>query len=255
MRPSHSFPERIMSGHSHWATIKRKKAATDAKKNKVFSKMARAIMVAAKEGNPDPALNIKLLFAVNEAKAVNMPKENIERAIKRGSGESGGAAFEEITYEGYGPKGTALLIETLTDNRNRTAPEMRSIFDSNGGKMGGANSVAYLFERKGIIRIPANNITEDDLMEAALEAGAENLETSEEAFEITSAPAELNAVRKVLEKKFTIETAEFRMIPKNPNPIDAKTGQKLMNLMDAFEENDDVQKVYTDSAPEDPPAS
>lgn len=244
-----------MAGHSHWATIKRKKAATDAKKNKIFSKMARAIMVAAKEGNPDPNLNIKLLFAVNEAKAANMPKDNIERAIKRGSGESGGTSFEEISYEGYGPNGTAILIETLTDNRNRTAPEMRRIFESNGGKMGGANSVAFLFERKGIIRIPANGITEDDMMEAALEAGAENLETIEDTFEITSSPAELNTVQKALEEKFTVEASEFRMIPKSPNTVDAETGQKLMKLMDAFDENDDVQKVYTDSAPEEDPAS
>ncbi len=255
MWPSHSFPERIMSGHSHWATIKRKKAATDAKKNKIFSKMARAIMVAAKEGNPDPNLNIKLLFAVNEAKAANMPKENIERAIKRGSGETGGAAFEEITYEGYGPKGTAILIETLTDNRKRTAPEMRRIFDSNGGKMGGANSVAYLFERKGIIRIPGNNTTEDDLMEAALEAGAENLETIEDTFEVTTSPAELNTVQKAIEEKFPVESSEFRMIPKNPNIVDPETGQKLMKLMDALDENDDVQRVYTDSAPEAPPSA
>ncbi len=244
-----------MSGHSHWATIKRKKAATDAKKNKIFSKMARAIMVAAKEGNPDPNLNIKLLFAVNEAKAANMPKENIERAIKRGSGETGGAAFEEITYEGYGPKGTAILIETLTDNRKRTAPEMRRIFDSNGGKMGGANSVAYLFERKGIIRIPGNNTTEDDLMEAALEAGAENLETIEDTFEVTTSPAELNTVQKAIEEKFPVESSEFRMIPKNPNIVDPETGQKLMKLMDALDENDDVQRVYTDSAPEAPPSA
>ncbi|MDP6959349.1 MAG: YebC/PmpR family DNA-binding transcriptional regulator, partial [Planctomycetota bacterium] len=177
------------------------------------------------------------------------------RAIKRGSGESGGADFEEITYEGYGPKGTAILIETLTDNRNRTAPEMRRIFDSNGGNLGGANSVAYLFERKGIIRIPTNNITEDDLMEAALEAGAENLETIEDTFEVTTLPAELNTVQKAIEEKFPVASSEFRMIPKNPNTVDPETGQKLMKLMDALDENDDVQKVYTDSAPEAPPSA
>ncbi len=244
-----SFPERIMSGHSHWATIKRKKAATDAKKNKVFSKMARAIMVAAKDGGGDPDLNIKLLYAVNDAKAVNMPKENIERAIKRGTGESGAANFEEITYEGYGPNGTAVLIETLTDNRNRTAPEIRKIFESNGGKMGGANSVGYLFQRKGVIRIPADSTTEDDLMEAALDAGAENLEESDDAFEITTGPAEFDTVRKALEEKFRIESSEIMRIPKMSNKVDAETGRKLMELMDAFDENDDVQKVYTDSEP------
>ncbi len=241
-----------MSGHSHWATIKRKKAATDAKKNKIFSKMARAIMVAAKEGGGDPNLNIKLLYAVNDAKAVNMPKDNIERAIKRGMGESGGAAFEEITYEGYGPNGTAILIETLTDNRNRTAPEIRKIFESNSGKMGGANSVAYLFERKGVIRIPASSTTEDELMEAALEAGAENLELAGDAFEITTGPVEFDGVRKALEKKFQVESAEIMRLPKMPNKVDSKTGKKVLELMDAFDENDDVQKVYTDSElPED----
>jgi len=235
-----------MSGHSHWATIKHKKAAADAKKNKVFSKMARAIIVAAKQGGGDPDGNIKLQYAIEAARAVNMPRDNIERAIKRGTGEMEGIQFEEVTYEGFGPGGVALLVEVLSDNRNRTASEIRKVFEQHGGKMGAAGSVGYMFERKGVIRIPANTTTEDDLMVASLDAGADNLVRSGELFEVVTTPSDLDKVRKSLEGKFKIESFEWTMLPKNPNKIDQETGKRVLDLLDALDENDDVQKLYSD---------
>ncbi len=235
-----------MSGHSHWATIKHKKAATDAKKNKVFSKMARAIIVAAKEGGGDPNGNIKLQYAVEAARAVNMPRENIERAIKRGTGEIEGMTFEEVTYEGFGPGGIAIIADALTDNRNRSASEIRKIFEQHGGKLGVGGSVAYMFDRKGVIRIPANSTTEDDLMVAALDAGADNLVRSGDLFEVVTAPAELDKIRKSLAGKFKIDSFELTMLPKNPNRVDAEIGRKVLSLLDALDEYDDVQKLYSD---------
>ncbi len=237
-----------MSGHSHWATIKHKKAAADAKKNKVFSKHARAIMVAAKQGGGDPDTNIKLQYAVEAARADNMPRDNIERAIKRATGELEGVRFEEVTYEGFGPGGTAFLVDTLTDNRNRSAAEIRKIFESRGGKMGAANSVGYLFERKGVIRIPANTTTEDDLMMPALDAGAENLTLDGDYLVVTTAPTELDKVRKGLTGKFTIEAFELSMLPKDVVKVDAEIGKRLLELMDALDDYDDVQKLYSNFA-------
>lgn len=236
-----------MSGHSHWATIKHKKAASDAKKNKVFSKHARAIMVAAKQGGGDPDTNIKLLYAVEAARADNMPRENIERAIKRATGGLEGVTFEEITYEGYGPGGTAVIVEVLTDNRNRTASEIRKIFESSGGKMGTAGCVAFMFDRKGVLRIPAGTTTEDDLMAAALDAGADNLVRAGDTFEVITAPMDFDKVRKaLLGAKFKIESGELAMLPKNVNKIDEETGRKVLNFMEALDDYDDVQKIYSD---------
>lgn len=244
-----------MSGHSHWATIKHKKAAADAKKNKVFSKHARAIMVAAKAGGGDPDTNIKLQYAVEAARADNMPRDNIERAIKRATGELEGVRFEEITYECIGPGGTAFMIDVLTDNRNRTAADVRKIFESAGGKMGAANSVSYLFARKGVIRIPAATTTEDDLMMAALDAGAGDLERAGDTFLVTTAPAELDKVRKALAGKFKIEAFELSMVPKDVVKVDAEMGKRLLELMDKLDDYEDVQKVYSNFVlPEDVPA-
>lgn len=235
-----------MSGHSHWATIKHKKAASDAKKNKVFSKMARAIIVAAKQGGGDPEGNIKLQYAVEAARAANMPRENIERAIKRGTGELEGMIYEEVTYEGFGPGGVAIIADALTDNRNRSASEIRKIFEQHGGKLGVGGSVGYMFDRKGLIRIPANTTTEDDLMVAALDSGADNLTRAGDAFEVTTAPADLDKVRKALAGKFKIDSFELTMLPKNPNRVDAEVGRKALSLLDALDEYDDVQKLYSD---------
>ncbi|MBI2899465.1 MAG: YebC/PmpR family DNA-binding transcriptional regulator [Planctomycetes bacterium] len=234
-----------MSGHSHWATIKHKKAAADSKKNKVFSKHARAVMVAAKQGGGDPDTNIKLQYAVEAARADNMPRDNIERAIKRATGEMEGVRFEEVTYEGYGPGGVAFLVETLTDNRNRTASDIRKTFETRGGKMGAAGSVGYLFERKGVIRIPANTTTEDDLMMAALDAGADNLTREGDHFVVTTGPTELDKVRKALAGKFKIEAFEMMMIPKDFVKVDAEVGRRLLDFMDVLDELDDVQKIFS----------
>src|SRR5215468_5105384 len=184
-----------MSGHSHWATIKHKKGAVDAKRGKLWSKLSRAIIIAAKNGGGDPNMNLKLRYAIDKARAVSMPKDNIERAIKRGTGDLEGQVFEEITYEGYGPGGVALLVDVLTDNRNRTAGEIRKIFERGGGKMASAGAVAYLFDRKGIFIVDAKTIDEDTLMGIILEAGAEDLKRQDDSFEITCDPTIFNDVK------------------------------------------------------------
>src|SRR5436190_10253394 len=182
-----------MSGHSHWATIKHKKGAIDAKRGKLFSKLSRAIIIAARHGGGDPETNLKLRYAIDKARQVSMPKDNIERAVKRGTGEVEGMTFEEIVYEGYGPGGVAVLVEVLTDNRNRTASEVRKIFERSGGKLGSAGCVGYLFERKGLFAVDARGMDEDTLMGIALEAGADDLKTLSDHFEITCDPASFNA--------------------------------------------------------------
>src|SRR5579883_875065 len=174
-----------MSGHSHWATIKHKKGAIDAKRGKLWSKLSRAIIIAARNGGGDPTMNLKLRYAIDKAREVSMPKDNIERAIKRGTGEVEGQTFEEVTYEGYGPGGVAILVETLTDNRNRTNSEIRKIFERSGGKMGSAGNVGYLFERKGVFSIDASTVDEDTLMSIALDAGAEDLKRAGSTFDVT----------------------------------------------------------------------
>src|SRR5579862_8474987 len=199
-----------MSGHSHWATIKHKKGAVDAKRGKLWSKLSRAIIIAARHGGGDPGMNLKLRYAIDKARAVSMPKDNIERAIKRGTGETEGT-FEELTYEGYGPGGTAVLVDVLTDNRNRTNGEIRKIFERCGGKMGSAGTVAYLFERKGIFSVDAKTTDEDTLMSVILEAGADDLQRQDDNFEIVCDPTIFNEVKAALEKA-TIPRSEERRV-------------------------------------------
>jgi YebC/PmpR family DNA-binding regulatory protein len=235
-----------MSGHSHWATIKHKKGAIDAKRGKLFSKLSRAIIIAARHGGGDPETNLKLRYAIDKAREVSMPKDNIERAVKRGTGETEGLTFEEITYEGYGPGSVAILVEVLTDNRNRTASEIRKIFERSGGKMGSAGSVGYLFERKGVFSVDAKSSDEDTLMSIALDAGADDLKRSGSTFEITCDPGVFAQVQTALQKNGIMPAvAEISQVAKNPVDIDVETGRKLMRLMEALDDQDDVQNVYS----------
>jgi YebC/PmpR family DNA-binding regulatory protein len=236
-----------MSGHSKWAQIKRKKGATDAKRGKLFSKLARAIIVAAREGGPDPDGNLALSNAIGKAREASMPKDNIERAIARGAGAGAdGASYEQIAYEGYGPAGVALYVEALTDNRNRTASEVRHIFAKNDGNLGESGAVAWLFDRKGLILVPADAVDEDELMLAAADAGAEDVSLDGETLQVTTAPEWLGAVRKALEAAgVPLESAELTMVPRTTVSVeDEATARKLLRLMDALEDNDDVQGVY-----------
>ena len=235
-----------MSGHSHWATIKHKKGAIDAKRGKLFSKLSRAIIIAARHGGGDPEMNLKLRYAIDKARAVSMPKDNIERAVKRGTGDLGGEIIEELTYEGFGPGGAALLVDVLTDNRNRTSGEVRKIFERGGGKMGSAGCVAYLFERKGLYSVDATTVDEDALMSIVLDAGAEDMKRSGSSFEITCDPAAFTQVQQALEKNnIKPLVAEITQLPKVPVEVDVETGQKVMRLMEAFDDHDDVQNVHS----------
>jgi YebC/PmpR family DNA-binding regulatory protein len=235
-----------MSGHSHWATIKHKKGAIDAKRGKLFSKLSRAIIIAARHGGGDPDANLKLRYAIDKAREVSMPKDNIERAIKRGTGETEGLVFEEILYEGYGPGGVAVLVEILTDNRNRTSGEIRKIFDRAGGKMGSAGCVSYMFERKGVFTVDAKAIEEDALLSIVLDAGADDMKRSGNEFEIISEPSAFNEVQAALQKAgLTLLVAEIMQVAKVPVDVDMETGKKVVRLMDALDDNDDVQHVYS----------
>ncbi len=235
-----------MSGHSHWATIKHKKGAIDAKRGKLFSKLSRAIIIAARHGGGDPEMNLKLRYAIDKARSVSMPKDNIERAIKRGTGEMEGMTFEEIVYEGYGPGGVAVLVEVLTDNRNRTAGEIRKTFDRCGGKMGSAGCVGYLFERKGVFSIDAATTDEDTLLALALDAGADDVKRAGSTFDITCDPAIFNQVQEMLKKNnLTPVVAEISQVAKVPADVDMETGKKVLRLMEALDDNDDVQNVYS----------
>jgi YebC/PmpR family DNA-binding regulatory protein len=237
-----------MSGHSKWSSIKHKKGAADAKRGKLFSKLARAIIVAAKEGGGDPAANLALQNAVEKARSYSMPKENIERAIARGSGvDADAAAFEPIVYEGYGPSGVAVLVETLTDNRNRTAAEVRHVFTKNDGNLGTSGAVAWLFERRGVVLVAADGADEDELTLAAAEGGADDVSRDGSSFQVTSAPESLPAVREAVEAAgFVIESAELTMVPKTTVEVgDESAAKKILRLMDALEENDDVQDVFS----------
>jgi YebC/PmpR family DNA-binding regulatory protein len=235
-----------VSGHSKWSSIKHKKGAADAKRGKLFSKLSRAIIVAAKEGGPDPAGNLALQNAIEKARSYSMPKDNIERAIARGSGQDADAsAFETIVYEGYAPGGVAVIVEALTDNRNRTASEVRHVFAKNDGNLGESGSVAWLFERRGIVLVDAS-ADEDELTLAAAEGGADDVQRDGSSWEVTSAPENLTAVREAIEKAgFTLENAELTMVPKTTIEIDEESqAKKILRLIDALEENDDVQEVY-----------
>ncbi|MDN3510114.1 MAG: YebC/PmpR family DNA-binding transcriptional regulator [Candidatus Jettenia sp. CY-1] len=236
-----------MAGHSHWASIKHKKGAADAKKGKAFSKIARMITVAARRGGGNPEMNPRLQLAISKARAVNMPKDNIERAIQKGTGE-GGADTElfECMYEGYGPSGVALMVEIVTDNKNRTPPEIRKIFERFGGNMGESGCVSWMFEKKGLIIINSDTLNEDDLMMLALEAGAEDLQKVGEAFQVICSQSDLYNIKGAIENKnITVQTAELSWIPKNSVDLDETAGRKVLGLMEALEEHDDVQNVYS----------
>jgi YebC/PmpR family DNA-binding regulatory protein len=235
-----------MSGHSHWATIKHKKGAVDAKRGKLWSKLSRAIIIAARHGGGDPTMNLKLRYAIDKARSVSMPKDNIERAIKRGTGEGSDAIFEELTYEGYGPGGVAVLVDVLTDNRNRTSGEVRKIFERTGGKMGSAGAVAYLFDRKGVFSVETKTVDEDTLMGLILEVGADDLKRQGDNYEIICDPTIFNEVKATLEKaNLATNMAEITQLPKAPTEVDVETGLKVMRLMEALDDHDDVQNVYT----------
>ncbi|MBI1977178.1 MAG: YebC/PmpR family DNA-binding transcriptional regulator [Candidatus Omnitrophica bacterium] len=234
-----------MSGHSKWASIKHKKALVDAKRGKIFTKLIREITVAAKAGGGDPDTNPRLRLAISTAKNANMPADNIERAIKKGTGALEGVNYEEAAYEGYGPEGVAILVQCLSDNKNRTASEIRNIFSKKSGNLAGAGSVSWLFEKKGLIIVSADQATEDQLMELVLNAGAEDLTRAGDKFEILAAPHDFEAVRKALEDaKVHCESADIQMIPKNLVPVHAAGARQVLALIEALEDHDDVQHVY-----------
>jgi YebC/PmpR family DNA-binding regulatory protein len=236
-----------MSGHSKWSSIKHKKGAADAKRGKLFSKLSRAIIVAAREGGGDPAGNLALQNAIEKARSYSMPKDNIDRAIAKGAGTDADAdAYETVLYEGYGPSGVAVLVEALTDNRNRTAADVRHLFAKNDGNLGATGAVAWLFERTGLVLVDASGVDEDELMLAAAEGGAEDIERDESQFRITAAPEDLAGVRAAVEAAgFTVDSAEVTMLPKTTVEVDDESAaKKIVRLMDALEENDDVQDVY-----------
>ncbi len=237
-----------MAGHSKWHNIRNKKAKMDAKRGQIFTKIIRELTVAARQGGGDPEFNPRLRIAIEKAKQANMPAENIERAIKRGTGELEGVTYEEVSYEGYGPEGVAIIVEALTDNRNRTTAEVRHIFSKHGGNLGSSGCVSFLFEDKGIILVPKGQFDEEEIFEKALEAGAEDVIMEDsEFYEIRTAPQDLYSVKENLENQgVTIEKAELTKIPSTEVKInDQNTAEKLMKLLDALEENDDVQKVYS----------
>jgi len=236
-----------MSGHSKWATIKRKKGAQDAKRSNVFAKLLRAVEVAAREGGGNVDGNMTLASAVEKAKAASVPNENIDRAIKRGTGElEGGARYDEVTYEGYGPGGVAMFVETLTDNRNRTAQDVRHAFTRNGGNLGETGSVAWMFSRKGSIQIEKSEAPDEErLLEIALEAGAEDLDDSESTWEITCDPSAFNAVRDaVAAAEIPMLSAELTMLPQSTVPVEGGQAKQVLALLEALEDLDDVQSVY-----------
>ncbi len=234
-----------MSGHSRWSQIKRKKAKTDVQRGKLFSKILREITVAARGGGGDPKANMRLKAAVETAKEANMPQENIKRAIQKGTGELPGESYEEIAYEGYAPGGVAIMVRVLTDNRNRTAPEIRHVFDKHGGHLGSTGAVAWMFERKGVIQVDAERISEDDLLGPALEAGATDMKRVEKAFEITTAPGEMDAVRAALERqRVPVLQAEVMFVPQSTVRVEGKDAPAVLRLIEALEELDDVQAVY-----------
>jgi YebC/PmpR family DNA-binding regulatory protein len=236
-----------MSGHSKWSTIKHKKGAADAKRGKVFTRIIKEMTVAARMGGGDPASNPRLRSAVAEAKANNMPKDNVDRAIKRGTGELEGVSYEEVTYEGYGPGGVALMVEVMTDNTNRTTPEIRHMLEKNGGNMGTPGSVRFQFDRKGYLSVDKKEADEDKLMEIALEAGADDLRSDDaEVFEIYTAPEAFDQVRDALEKnKIPTLEAKLGQIPANYVGLDEQKAKQMIRLMEMLDDHDDVQNVWT----------
>ena len=235
-----------MSGHSKWATIKRKKAKTDNQRGKLFTKLAKEIIVAAKQGGADPDGNMRLKAAIQRAKEANIPNDNIQRAVQKGAGSAGGDNYEEIIYEGYGPSGVAVMIEILTDNRNRTAGEVRHLFSRNGGNLGESGCVSWMFDKKGLIVVEKKDtLLEDDLLMAALDAGAEDMKTEEDSYEIYTAPQDLDSVKEsLLGQGIALADAEVTMMPQTTVSLTGKEAEQMIRLMDALEDHDDVQDVY-----------
>ncbi len=246
-----------MAGHSHSANIAHRKGLVDAKRGKLFTKLCRAIFVAARTGGGDPAANMRLRYAIDKARSFSVPKDNIERSIKRATGETGAETYEEVVYEGYGPGGVAVLCEVLTDNRNRTAGELRRLFESAGGNLGASGCVSYLFNFKGLFVVDPKHVDEDRLMEVALEAGADDVQLVEGLNEVTCDPKLFETVRKALEDAhIPTESAETSYIPTTSVDLDVESGKKMLKLKDLLEENDDVQNVYAnDNIPEEAMAS
>jgi YebC/PmpR family DNA-binding regulatory protein len=235
-----------MSGHSKWHTIKHKKGAADAKRGKVFTRLIKELTVAARAGGGDPDMNPRLRTVIAEAKQQNMPADNIKRAIRRGTGEEEGLSYEEVTYEGYGPGGVAVLVDTLTDNRNRTVGEIRHIFTKWGGDLAGANSVSWMFEKKGLVVVSKEKAAEDALMDAVLEAGADDMKDDGSAWEIVSAPDAHQSVVEAV-KKLNVEpdSAQIAMLPQNYIKLEGKSAQQMLKLMDALEDHDDTRHVWS----------
>jgi YebC/PmpR family DNA-binding regulatory protein len=237
-----------MSGHSKWSSIKHKKAATDAKRGKIFTKLIKEITVAARMGGGEIEINPRLRSAVLAAKSENMPKDNIERAIKKGTGELEGVNYEESMYEGYGPGGAAVLVESLTDNKNRTVADIRTIFGKNGGNLGENGCVAWMFDQKGYIVIERSTVDEETLMETALEAGAEDIREDNGNYEVISAPGDFEAIKEAIDKaSITYIDAEVTMMPQNTTDLTGKEAEQMVRLMEMLEDCDDVQKVYTNA--------
>lgn len=235
-----------MAGHSHWANIKHKKAKTDSRRGKVWGKCAKAIMVAARHGLPDPAANLSLRYAVEEAKAANMPRDTIERAIKKGSGETGGEDWQDVRYEAFGPGGVALIIDALTNNRTRTVGEVRMYLTKYGGNLGATGAVAYMFEQKGRITLDGESATEDQLMEIAINAGAEDVALEDGVWTVLTAPTDYITVKEALDKAgLKIDSAELAMIPGTLTELAGDSLAKCVKMIEALEDNDDVQKVYS----------
>jgi YebC/PmpR family DNA-binding regulatory protein len=233
-----------MSGHSKWSTIKRKKGAADAKRGKIFTKLIRESATAAKMGGGDPDANPRLRLAIDKARSANMPKDNIQRAIQKGIGGAEDASYEEVIYEGYGPGGTAVLLEALTDNRKRTVSEVRHVFSKNGGHLGSAGCVAYLFEKKGIIQVERAGTDLDALIEAALEAGALDVVENDDSLEVVTTPSEFESAKAVLAASFQVSSAAIRMEPSSSVKLEGKEAESMLRLADALDDLDDVQAIY-----------
>jgi len=234
-----------MAGHSHWANIQHKKGIADAKRGKLWSKLSRLILIAARSGGGDPITNLKLRYAIDKARAVSMPKDNIEYAIKKGTGELEGLVMEELTYEGFGPAGTAIMVELVTDNRNRTNGEIRKVFEKGGGNMGSSGCAAHFFERKGVFSIDSKVADEEKLMNVALDAGADDIKQEGDHFTVTCEPAAFSKVQDALSKNnISTISAEVSQIPKMQVDVDAEAARKITKLLDALDDNDDVQNVY-----------
>lgn len=243
-----------MAGHSHWAGIKHRKGAQDKKRGRIFSKHAKLIMTAARLGGGDPEMNLRLKYAIDKAKADNMPKDNIERAVKKGTGELEGSNLEEVSYEGYGQGGVAIIVEALTDNRNRTGPEMKRLFEKKGGNMGEPGCVAWMFDRKSSFLVKAEGFDEDQLMELVLEIEAEDYSAEGDNYMITGSPTDFGRINNLLQERedVEVEQAEITLIPKNTVTVDAETAQKLLALMEALDDHEDAQNCYANfEIPED----